>query len=585
MIRCFLLIALISIILPSVSTVAQPTAITTKGKDFWLTFIPNYHVNSPLTDSLFVFIVADVPTVGKITYRNKVGAIREQTFQITDPTKVYIYPIWYSTFELEGYQQGRNRFETLSQNEDIALQYFHVVADQNIGVYALSQAQTTSDAFLVLPTHVLGTDYYVMAYNSDGKVSGNSVSPNSSTPSQFAVLATENNTKITVTPKTAMYVNGLTPQTITLNQGETYLVQAKITTQNLRADLTGTHVTSTKPVAVFGGQQRATVPIESADTLISRDCLIEQVPPVSSWGKNAFLTPYPLPAGAVRFGKDMFRILASYDSTQVFIDGKFIDSYLNAGEIFSGVLTKGQTVTANHPILVAHFKKTASDLPGQQSPLSDPFMLIVPPKEQFMKSYRFYNVQAYDSRNPDGVYLEQYITIVAPTSTLSTIKLDGNPVDVKKFVPIAPSNEYSYAWLGGQNGADGMTEGAHTITTVEPIGIYIYGYGEANSYGYAGGMDLTGVVSAVDELPTAEDNITVSPNPTSATFSITWNCALFSYRVINSLGEEVFTENMKTESSTGRSREIDMSAEPNGIYFVLFRTAMGMISKSIIVIH
>ncbi|MFN8361665.1 MAG: T9SS type A sorting domain-containing protein [Candidatus Kapaibacterium sp.] len=487
--RCVLLALLLIALLPVGRVIAQPLEKSSKGKDFWLTFIPNLHVNSPLSDSLFVYIVAEVPTGGRISYRDKAGVVRQQTFQITDPTKVFIFPIHYRNFELEGYQQGRGVFENLSQEEDIAGQYFHVVADQDIGVYALSQAQTTSDAFLVLPTRVLGTDYYVMAYNSDGKVNGNTVSSNSSTPSEFAVLATEDNTTITVTPKTATYINGLAPQTVTLNQGESYLVQAKITAQNPRSDLTGSHVTSTKPVAVFAGQQRATVPVELADNLLSRDCLIEQVPPVGTWGKNAFLTPYPLPAGAVKIGQDMYRILAAYDSTQVFIDGNFIGSYLNAGGVYSGELLKGQTVTANKPILVAHYKKTASDNanPGGASQLSDPFMLIIPPKEQFLKSYRCYNVQAYDNRNPGGVYVEQYITVVAPTTALSTVKLDGKPVNVGKFVPIPPSNEYSYAWLGGANGADGVTDGAHTISADEPIGIYIYGYGEANSYGYVGG--------------------------------------------------------------------------------------------------
>ncbi len=487
--HCILLALLLAALLPGSSVTAQPIEKSSKGKDFWLTFIPNLHVNNRLSDSLFVYIVAEVPTSGTISYRNKAGIVRQKPFQIADPTKVFLFPIWYDTYELEGYQQGRNRFETQSQAEDVALQYFHVVADQDIGVYALSQAQTTSDAFLVLPTRVLGTDYYVMAYNSDGKANGNTVNVSSSTPSQFAVLATEDNTTITVTPKTATYINNLTPQTITLNQGESYLVQAKITPQNPRSDLTGSHVTSTKPVAVFAGQQRAIVPVELADSLISRDCLIEQVPPVGTWGKNAFLTPYPLPQGATRLGQDMYRILAAYDSTKVFIDGNFIGAYLNSGGVYSGELTKGQTITANKPILVAHFKKTASDviMPQGNIELSDPFMLIIPPKEQFLKSYRCYNVQAYDFQNPIGVYVEQYITVVAPTSTLSTIRLDGQPVNVSKFVPIPPSNEYSYAWLGGANGADGVTDGAHTISADEPIGIYIYGYGNANSYGYVGG--------------------------------------------------------------------------------------------------
>ena len=51
------------------------------------------------------------------------------------------------------------------------------------------------------------------------KVSEFTVNVTSSTPSQFAVLATEDNTTITVTPRTATYNYGLTPQTITSQSG------------------------------------------------------------------------------------------------------------------------------------------------------------------------------------------------------------------------------------------------------------------------------------------------------------------------------------------------------------------------------
>lgn len=183
------------------------------------------------------------------------------------------------------------------------------------------------------------------------------------------------------------------------------------------------------------------------------------------------------------------------------------------------------------------------------------------------------------------MYVEQYITVVAPTSTLSTIKLDGKPVNVVKFVPIPPSNEYSFAWLGGKNGADGMTDGAHTITADLPIGIYIYGYGEANSYGYAGGMDLTGLVSAVDEQAVDADEITISPNPTASSVSITCNSMVLSYKVVNSLGEEIFGQIIPSGQRMDRSHDVDMTGVASGVYFVLFRTSMGVISKPIIVIQ
>jgi hypothetical protein len=471
----------------STGALAQPIEKDNKGTDFWLTFIPNFHNNAgdPIAtrqDSLSIFVVASEPTKGVIYYRNKTGNVTQRNFQITDITKIYTFGIPWVGYELEGFNSSGVIVAT-TQDEIPANQYFHVTSEKDVSVYALNQAVTTSEAFMVLPTDALGKDYYVMAYNSDGAFAG-SLS-GSSTPSQFAIVATEDNTSITVTPKVATSVNGLLPQTFTLDEGESYLVQAKITANNLTADLTGTHITSTKPIAVFGGQQRSLIPIYEKNNLQSRDCLIEQIPPVGTWGKNAFLTPYPMPTNASKKGSDLYRILAAYDSTEVFING-IRQTTLTSGGFSEGTLDVAATVTTSKPVMVAHFKKTSGEAGAGNNGLGDPFMLIIPPKEQFQNFYRCINVQAYDEANPGGVYLLQYISVIAPNTTLATVKLDGNVVDIAKFKPI-PGSNYSFAWLGGANGADGVTDGAHTVEAVEPIGIYIYGYGTANSYGYVGG--------------------------------------------------------------------------------------------------
>ncbi len=484
----YILPVILFTVLISTNSIAQPIEKDNKGTDFWLTFMPNYHRNiqipvANLRDSLSIFIVAGEPTKGVIYYRDSVGALSQKNFQINDISKIYTFGIPWVNYELSGFN---NSGEIVAENQDEtpAKQHFHITSEKDISVYALNQAETTSEAFMVLPTDALGKDYYVMSYNSDGSQNFGGVV--SSTPSQFAIVATEDGTTVTVTPSAATHSNGLASETFLLEKGESYLVQARITSNNLNADLTGSHITSDKPIAVFGGHQRATVPIYEKDTLISRDCLIEQIPPVGTWGKNAFLTPYPLPLDATKVGSDLYRVLAAYDSTVIYING-IRQSTLTPGGFYEGNLDVPATVTSNKPIMVAHFKKTAGDgFNFVNTGLSDPFMLIIPPKEQFQNFYRFINVQAYDFDNPLGVYVEQYVSVVAPNSTLSTVKLDSMPVNVSKFKPI-PGSNYSYAWLGGANGADSVTDGAHTIQADEPIAIYVYGYGAANSYGYVGG--------------------------------------------------------------------------------------------------
>ncbi|MFM8438364.1 MAG: IgGFc-binding protein, partial [Candidatus Kapaibacterium sp.] len=154
-------------------------------------------------------------------------------------------------------------------------------SDEDVTVYAMSQALTTSDAFLVLPTDALGNQYYVMSYTADP-----SSQASAGTPSQFAIVATEDSTEVRIETDEPIYRYGRVPGVVRLNKGDVYLVQSQVGDSRRLVDLTGTYVESTKPIALFSGHQRATIPIED-DRRSSRDCLIEQMTPISTWGRGA----------------------------------------------------------------------------------------------------------------------------------------------------------------------------------------------------------------------------------------------------------------------------------------------------------
>ncbi|TAL68650.1 MAG: T9SS type A sorting domain-containing protein [Bacteroidetes bacterium] len=464
----------------------------TKGNDFWLTFLPNYHMNKnnsddrlKLGDSLFIFISSDEPATGTIEYVDLSGKQYKQNFSITEPAKFYIFKLMYLDYELLGYNDSgilsfRNNSETVKK------QYFHIQSDKEVTVYAHNQAFKTSDACLVLPTDILGKNYFVMTYKSDGNydiVSGNL--RGNSTPSQFVVLGTEDNTLVIINPSSATQFNSANSQRIILNKGDSYLVQARIDSNELNNDLTGTEIQADKPVAVFAGHQRANIPVLSLNSP-SRDCLYEEMPPTDSWGKNALLAPYQQPGNITKNGTDIFRILAAFDNTKISLND-FVIGQLNKGEYYEGELTGPGFVEASAPVLVAQFKKT-SDY-GAGTILGDPFEMLIPPVEQFMKSYRVLNIQAAEySRDWFGqpiyqsVYTEQYITIVAGDSSISSVVMDGSPVSSGNFFSISSSG-YSYANLK-------VGDGVHTIRCNDKIGVYVYGYGQADSYGYVGGMYL-----------------------------------------------------------------------------------------------
>lgn len=469
---------------------------TSRGREFYLAFLPNVHDGdrrtSYLNDSLYVYITCDVPTSGSIAYRTRNGGEITVPFAITNPNQMYTLRVHYQNVELQGYFTGE-RFDSVgAQSERIARQTFHITANDDVTVYGLNQALYTSDAFLALPVSSLGIEYMVLAYKSDAR--GLLFMPNSrdevSTPSQFAVVATQNNTDIRILPSAPTLVSGSTaPQTIRMNAGEVYLVQADPRASNGVADLSGSRVIASKPIAVFAGHQRTTLPVELRPSLWTRDHLVEQLPGLETWGKSAFLTPFLRARDEIGVGTDLFRIIAAYDNTQIFINGQLLTT-LRSGQVYEASLLSAAWITASDQILVAQYKKTSSTLDAKF--IGDPFMLLVPQVEQYDRTYRFISAEAFDPLNlgaasPSSrgrVFEDHYITIIAPSggSGLNSLVVDGVSLDATRFTPIINSG-YSFANFG-------VGPGVHTARGDSAFALYVYGYGVLNSYGYIGGGRL-----------------------------------------------------------------------------------------------
>ncbi len=459
-----------------------------QGKDFWIAFLPNQHNNisdasdrKRLADSLYIFIAASVPTTGSIVYYDRFGGQHTENVNIPDPSKMFVFKVSFFDYELWGINTYPNRYPNQYQQETVSKMSFHIVTDNDVAVYAHSQAVTTSDAFLVLPTDVLDKDYFIASYYSEINDANDLQFNHLNTPSQFAVVASEDNTEVAITPSCPTEINGAMTQHIVLNRGETYLVQALIDSDiNSHYDLTGTKVSSTKPIAVFAGHQRATIPL--GIDYISRDMLAEEMLPVLYWGNNAFVTPLPTPSDEYNSQKDYYRIIAAYDNTIVDINGTK-RTIANAGGFILNRILEPMFVSSDKPIMAVVYKKTSQgDNDSQRN--GDPFMMVLPPKEQFMNSYLVVNIQSMELGSNGKmfeVYEEQYLCVTIPDSAKSTLKIDGVAIN-QAFTPI-PNTDYSYANIWTR-------DGVKTITASVPFGISIVGYGKANSYGYTGGMSF-----------------------------------------------------------------------------------------------
>ncbi len=465
---------------------------TTKNKEFILTFLPNYHNNwsesipsFSLRDSIYIFIYAEVPTKGKIEFNDRNGRAYVENFDIPDPNVVYVFKRVTPNFALLGYNIS-GRISNSTDNENIKKLSFKVTADFPVQVYGHSQASTTSESFNVLPIESLGNEYLILAYNANTDMGAGL--RDGRTPSQFAIVAIEDNTVVTISPSVATYKNRTIPHNVTLNSGEVYLVQSSLADNN--PDLSSSVVNSNKPVAVFSGQQRARVPLDANGNSVSRDYLVEQMPPIDSWSNEAIVAPFPQPTFYETSSNvnDKLRIIAAYDDTELYVDDVLL-TILNRGQIYESDLVTPMHIFASAPIMAAGYKRSSGISFNDDDYRGDPLLQIIPTPNQFGESYRFITIQTYE--NSEKVYTEHYITIIAEPANILTLRLNGNPITPTLFKPIVGSN-YRYAHIR-------MQDGTHSIKGDMPFGLFVCGYGNAVSYGY-----YCGVVSKRDDFEAPE---------------------------------------------------------------------------------
>jgi hypothetical protein len=403
-----------------------------KGTDFWLTFPGNL---SGATASFF--ITGDENTSGMVTIP---GIGFSESFTVTAgaittvvlPSDVFL------------------NVSNVPEAKGI-----HVTSGKEVTIYALNRLQATTDAYLALPTDILGTEYLNLGYV-------NSLT----TGTQFGIVATQNATMVTIIPKvtTDGHVAG-TPYTITLNQGQTYLLR----NTSGGGDLSGSSIASNKPIAVFGSHQCTNVP----PNVTFCDYIIEQLPPTTAWGRNFVTVPLK-----TRTKGDTFRFMASENNTAVSVNGSVVAN-LDKGEFHERILTAASQVTATKPILVAQYSNGTSF----DNVTSDPFMMLIPPYEQFLGNYTI--------ATPASGFRANFVNIVAPNAATSSLKLDGTAIPASAFTPIGSS---------GFSGAQvDLSPGTHTINgTTLPFGVFVYGFDAFDSYGYPGGQSLSAVATVTN---------------------------------------------------------------------------------------
>ena len=353
--------------------------------------------------------------------------------------------------------------------------------EKPVFVYGAQDRHGTTDSFLVLPPHDLGAVSYTyiaaMIHTVDtirnGQVDIHSL---------VGIVSVENDTMLTITPTHNVNIGTETVEAgdsinVTLARAETLLIAYV-------GDLTGTKVTSNRPISFFSGDQCTNIP----SGVPHCDQIVEQLPPVEAWGRQFATAPLK-----TRISFDVFRFVASENTTTVSISCVFsngtqgyVDTFSLSESGFVDVQVRSTHfcwIEADKRILILQFAvgQTADDVVS-----SDPFMALVPAVSHYTNTFTLPIVNS--SLNDFTHYLN--ILIPAEHYQPDQIFLDGQSLQslALEFVAIVHNGEtMAYATQ--------VTVSATTHTLIHGnstgvIGVVSYGFASSASYGHIAGMQL-----------------------------------------------------------------------------------------------
>ena len=445
----------------------------------WITTKESMPVNFKVF-TFFGLLTSGVATPGEITYVN--------------------IPFGFVVFDSSVDSETDTRFKGI---------YIKAEDDRRIVVFGQHEEVASNDAYLALPIISLpaGRSYeYITA-----SIFGDSGTVAQGKDSVALIIGTENDTEIILEPSIIIshpfapavtggrFFPGVPVQfrTVTIQRFQTFYLEVR------GGDISGTRIITNKPISVFSGHECANVPLASEPC----DILIEQLQPIDTWGTEAVTIPLRTRSG------DVLKVFASQDSTTVNVSYTNISSGMVTNDSFSFTLNRngfrelgGTSIVAtgaiadfaliqsNNPIAVFQFSRSFST---DNNRLSDPFMLSVPPCEQYRNSYAVapapFN-ETIEGTVSGRVAYVNYTNIAVPAEyfNASSITVNNNPINTSEFRPIRRADNSIWGY-GAQLLLD---EGAQVISHSDPnaaLSVTLYGFGNHMSWAYTGGTGLAPV--------------------------------------------------------------------------------------------
>ncbi len=215
----------------------------------------------------------------------------------------------------------------------------YITADESITVYYEVASEVNPEIFPLKGRNALGTFFAAPSQDDFQNIDGHEV---------LDIVATENNTIVTITPTTTLFGRPANiPFQITLQKGQSYAARAL--SRDLGVSLRGTTIQSTKPIAVT----------MSDDSILldnGWDLIGDQMIPANLTGKTYIAT-----RGFSGNGERVY-ILALEDDTQISVNGNLVVNLNALQQYKSSVLGSSMFIESNKNVYVLHLSGHPSEL-------------------------------------------------------------------------------------------------------------------------------------------------------------------------------------------------------------------------------
>ena len=519
---------------------AGPGGLTTRGTEFFFAFMGSDFEQNPADQDAVIIVTTEGPNPVIVTaqvnpefYENNPNLNRTLFPMIQSGTVepgnsiTFIFSVAAIT--------DRNNLPA----EDIRVYGISDIHDRSSGiqiftdggevsVYGVNNELSSVDAFSVFPCHrypaIVGDYEYVILSTTQ-----------ETRNSRLMIVGCEDDTAVTVIPSRQLStISATVPQP--LGGGQTPMPTNPLIIADLdrlasillnnREDLSGTRITSDKPIAVFTGHECGDVPTNDVDTC---DHMVQQVPPQVTWGRLFFTVPIP-----GRYSGDHYRVATTTANTEFTLTCRTladrtpnvttisidIDGDTDAG--FAMFNTNPGTPTntrdpdvrkrnlqwccieSNNPILVMQYEFGGEADRGIKNAdavtFGDPLMTIIPPVVQYLNNY---TVPTDKGLRESRLNVSYTIAIPRDDRFFRNPAQDGSMI-VMDEAPIVPEQDEGWIEIFCANGqvcgysarVENVRDGTITIRHVNPsaaFSAWIYGIAGAVSFGFNAGFKLDGV--------------------------------------------------------------------------------------------